>query len=453
MTRIFISYRRQDTLAIAGRIFDRLEAKFGSNGVFMDIDSIPPGVDFHGWLDDEVSQASVVLALIGAGWLNAQDEAGLRRLDSPNDFVRIEIETALRRSIPLVPVLIGGASMPRADELPESLRPVLRRHAAEVDMGRDFHRHMDRLIVWLERHADGHVDRPRSGTQSARNDALFRAEGRIEIHAAVIHNSRGRWFLPGAGKTEWFQDLAEGAEMVAVPEGSYIMGAPDKEQQRVDDEGPQHKVTFANPFAVGRYPVTVGQFANFVRATGYNAGNDWRNPGFMQNDNHPVVCMNWDDAQAYVKWWRERTGKDYRLLSEAEWEYACRAGTVSTFWWGTTITPAQANYDGNFVYEGGGSKGECRKQTVPVNSFEPNPWGLYQVHGNVREWCEDVWHENYVGAPSDGSAWIEEGDKTVRILRGGSWVSFPQCLRSARRTRTGTDRRIYGNGFRLARTL
>ncbi|MEJ2116805.1 MAG: toll/interleukin-1 receptor domain-containing protein, partial [Alphaproteobacteria bacterium] len=150
MTKIFISYRRQDTLPIAGRIYDRLSGKFGAERVFMDIDSIPYGVDFQGWLDGEVSKASIVLALIGAGWIDARDEMGRRRLDNPDDFVRIEIESALRRDIPLIPVLIGGAPMPKAGELPETLRPLARRHAAFVDMARDFHMHMDRLINGLE---------------------------------------------------------------------------------------------------------------------------------------------------------------------------------------------------------------------------------------------------------------------------------------------------------------
>jgi WD40 repeat protein len=155
MTKIFISYRRQDTKAIAGRIFDRLEAKFGRDAVFMDIDSIPPGVDFHDWLNDHVAQAAVVLALIGPGWADERDDAGNRRLDNPNDFVRIEIEAALSRNIPLVPLLIDGAPFPPGEQLPESLRPLTRRNAAVLDAGRDFNVHIARLIEALERHLSG----------------------------------------------------------------------------------------------------------------------------------------------------------------------------------------------------------------------------------------------------------------------------------------------------------
>ncbi|MGO9172242.1 MAG: toll/interleukin-1 receptor domain-containing protein [Rhodomicrobium sp.] len=155
MTKIFISYRRQDTKAIAGRILDRLEAKFGRNDVFMDIDAIPPGVDFHDWISNQISTALVVLALIGPNWVNARDEAGNRRLDDPNDFVRLELEAAITRKIPLVPVLIDGALLPRTDELPESLGPLVRRNATFLDVGRDFNLHVGRLIEAIEGHLIG----------------------------------------------------------------------------------------------------------------------------------------------------------------------------------------------------------------------------------------------------------------------------------------------------------
>ncbi len=150
MTKIFISYRRQDSKAIAGRIFDRLEARFGRDAVFMDIDSIPPGVDFHDWLSETVAKASVLLALIGHGWVDARDPRGAKRLDNPNDFVRIEIEAPLGRNIPLIPLLIDGAPFPRIEELPPSLQPLTRRNAAFLDAGRDFNVHIARLIAAVE---------------------------------------------------------------------------------------------------------------------------------------------------------------------------------------------------------------------------------------------------------------------------------------------------------------
>jgi formylglycine-generating enzyme required for sulfatase activity len=193
-------------------------------------------------------------------------------------------------------------------------------------------------------------------------------------------------------------------------------------------------------------PVTRGEFASFVEATQHKIegfGNrSWRDPGFKQEDDHSVVCVSWHDAQAYVAWLCERSGgKDYRLLSEAEWEYCCRAGTASAYSTGHAITPAQANFGRN-------SQG-----TTPVSRFRANPWGLRDMHGNVWEWCEDNWHPHYIGdPPMDGSVW-RGGDTSSRVLRGGSWGNYPLSLRSANRDRSPPDNRNDRVGFRVARTL
>ena len=202
--------------------------------------------------------------------------------------------------------------------------------------------------------------------------------------------------------------------------------------------------------------MTRDQFAVFATETGFtaNSGGDWRNPGFTQDGSHPVVCVNWDDAKAFAGWLSKKTDKTYGLLSEAEREYVTRAGTTSPFWFGSAITPKQANYKGTSKYDGGGSKGEYRKRTVAVDSFEPNPWGLFNVHGNVWEWTEDCWHGNYQGAPTDGSAWTTAcSDGGRRVVRGGSWIDFPQGLRSAYRVKRNVNYRDYLHGFRLMRTL
>jgi formylglycine-generating enzyme required for sulfatase activity len=163
-----------------------------------------------------------------------------------------------------------------------------------------------------------------------------------------------------------------------------------------------------------------------------------------------VINVSWDDAKAYVAWLSRKTAKTYRLLSEAEREYVTRAGTTTPFWWGSSISPSQANYNGTYTY-GGGSKGESRHKPVAVDVFEPNPWGLYQVHGNVREWAEDCWREEYSGGPSDGSAQTS-GDCTRRVVRGGSWDRPPGFLRSATRYKHSTVR-DNSFGFRLARAF
>jgi formylglycine-generating enzyme required for sulfatase activity len=268
-----------------------------------------------------------------------------------------------------------------------------------------------------------------------------------------------------------FRDCEDCPEMVVVPAGHFVMGSPENEAEREELEGPQHEVTLAAPFAVGRYHVTRDQYARFVAATGYQGGSaclsksedgkgdwvnregrGWRFAGFAQTGDHPAVCISWDDAQAFAAWLSSKTGRAYRLLTEAELEYVTRAGTTTPFWWGSSITPDQANYDGNYVYEGGGSKGEYREKTLPVKSFKPNPWGLYQVHGNVWSWVEDCWHNDYSGAPLDGSPWItKQCDR--RVLRGGSWDNVPRSLRAARRDFDRPGGRFDYVGFRLARTL
>ena len=271
-------------------------------------------------------------------------------------------------------------------------------------------------------------------------------------------------FLPGAGKTESFKDCASCPEMVVVPAGSFTMGSPDSEPEHQSNESPQHKVTFNRPFAVGRFAVMRDEFEAFVKDSGYNAdggcygwtgsewkfdsAKSWRSPGFTQTGSHPLVCVNWNDAKAYATWLTKKTGKAYRLLSEAEREYVARAGTKTAFWWGKSISVDQANYDGNYTYNGS-LKGEWRQKTVPVKSFLPNPWGLYQVHGNVWDWVEDCWHADYHNAPADGSAWTT-GECKSRGLRGCSWGNDPQSLRAAFR---GANFPVHRNGvigFRVA---
>jgi formylglycine-generating enzyme required for sulfatase activity len=245
-----------------------------------------------------------------------------------------------------------------------------------------------------------------------------------------------------------FKDCDKCPEMVVVPAGSFMMGSPVSEEHRDDDEGPQHEVTLAKPFAVGRFAVTFEEWDACAADRGCKG---YQPPDSWGRGRQPVIHVSWDDARAYVAWLSRKTGKTYRLLSEAEREYAARAGTRTPFWWGSKISTSQANYEGTVPYRGG-SVGEYRQRTVPVDSFEPNPWGLYQVHGNVYEWADDCYHDNYAGAPTDGSAWVS-GDCSRRVLRGGSWFFFPWDLRAANRDAyTPVSRRDH-LGFRVGRTL
>lgn len=251
---------------------------------------------------------------------------------------------------------------------------------------------------------------------------------------------------------ESFKECDNCPEMVVVPAGSFNMGSPETEKARHDSEGPQHRVTFAKPFAVGRFAVTFAEWDTCVAGGGCKGRLRPSDEGWGRG-RRPVINVSWDYAQAYVAWLSQRTGKTYRLLTEAEREYVTRAGTTTPFWWGSSISPSQANYDGNFTY-GGGPKGEYREKTLSVDWFASNPWGLYQVHGNVSEWVEDCMTDSYRSAPADGSAWTS-GDCRYRGHRGGWWAGPPNYLRAARR-----DWRLGGwsggsriVGFRVARML
>ena len=246
-----------------------------------------------------------------------------------------------------------------------------------------------------------------------------------------------------------FRDCAECPKLVVVSEGTYVMGSPSSEEGRGGDEGPVHRVTIGRPFAVGVYEVTFGEWDACV--SGGGCGGYRPDDGGWGRGPRPVVNVSWNDAKAYVDWLSSETGEAYRLLSESEWEYVARAGTTTPFHTGATISTEQANYDGNSTY-GSGRKGRYRERTVPVGLFEPNEFGLYDVHGNVREWVEDCWNGSYAGAPADGSAW-GSGDCDRRVVRGGSWDGFPRVLRSAIRYWYSTGNRVNDAGFRVARTL
>jgi formylglycine-generating enzyme required for sulfatase activity len=284
-----------------------------------------------------------------------------------------------------------------------------------------------------------------------------------------------------------FHDCAACPEMVSIPPGRFTMGVPPGEEER---EGvpeprqgrstPQHRVSIGHAFAIGKFDVTRAEFATFISATGYQTGDSkcvvlhkvddrwksdeqpgysWRDPGFPQTDQHPVVCVSWDDAKAYVAWLSRRTGYTYRLPTEAEWEYAARAGSQAPRFWGEDREQicAYANVadvtNASTLNAPVGAKAQCSDGyafTAPVGSFQPNQFGLYDMLGNVWQWQEDCWNETYQGAPSDGSAWTT-GDCGKRVERGGAWDVNPRYVRSGSRIRDDSVNRNSTFGFRVVR--
>jgi formylglycine-generating enzyme required for sulfatase activity/uncharacterized caspase-like protein len=237
------------------------------------------------------------------------------------------------------------------------------------------------------------------------------------------------------------EDLGNGVtiDWVRIPGGTFTMGSSRNEQNRATAEGPQHEVTVPQ-FWMGKYQVTQAQYQAVM-------GN---NPSrFLENGaNRPVEQVSWDNAMAFCQKLSQQTEREFRLPSEAEWEYACRADSTTPFHFGPTLTPDLANYNGNYSY-GSGPQGRDREQTTEVGSFPANTFGLYDMHGNVWEWCLDHWHDSYNGAPPDGSAWTTGGDNSLRVLRGGSWYSAPWRCRSAGRSRNARDGQDDGYGFRV----
>lgn len=384
--RVFLSYRRDDlhghAPAVVGRIHDRLIQHYGAGNVFMDIDTIPPGADFVEYLGSWVGKADVLLAAIGPQW----GEILIARSGREDDFVRIEVEAALARQIPVVPLFLAGAGMPGADVLSGNLSPLRRRNGFPVDSGRDFNAHLSRLIAALDEHY---------GAGAAHQAPT------APIQAPDFAGSLGMKFLP-------------------IAPGTFKMGSPENEKGRDDDEV-LHQVTLTRGFEMADAPVTQAQW-NKIMGT---------NPShFTQSGSDaPVEQVNWDDAVAWcAKIAEQHPGWDYRLPTEAEWEWACRAGTSGPW-----------NVPGATVDDLGWYEGNAGGKTHPVRRKRPNAWGLYDCHGNVWEWCAD-WFGAYPQRAVADPTGPSNGE--FRVLRGGSWYDGAGYCRSA-------DRDWYDPGFRF----
>lgn len=391
MNDIFIGYSRSDS-AIA----ERLVQRFRQEGweVFIDRQTLV-GRKWHKEIERELHAARAVVVL----WSAASRDS---------DFVLEEAEYGKRKDI-LFPAFIERVECPYGFGRIQTADLMGWNHQME-------HAGLVQLLASLRVHLNG------AGTEP--------------LHSAAPIQPV---LKPGQTFRDPLQSGGEGPLLTVIPAGRFLMGSPESEPGRDDDEGPQHEIHFAKPFALSVYAVTFSEYERFCAATGRKtpADNDW------ERENRPVINVSWRHAQAYCGWLNEQTGQSYRLPSEAEWEYACRAGTQTPFYTGKMINSDQANF------------GEKHNKTLPVGSFPSNKFGLYDMHGNVWEWAQDCWHENYRGAPNDGSAWLEAngGNCDRRVVRGGSWRDVPQNLRSALRDRFNSGVARNYLGFRIARVF
>jgi formylglycine-generating enzyme required for sulfatase activity len=413
MPKIFISYRRDDSAGMAGRIYDWLEARFGRDNLFMDVDAIPFGVDFREHLHNAVGQCDVLLAVIGRNWVGPTPE-GTRRLDDPKDFVRIEIEAALARNIFIIPVLVDQMRMPAETELPSSLASLAYRNASEVAHGRDFHAQVDRLVRGIEKLFQNAVSAPPAAARPVVNEPV----AALVEPAKLITNSIGM-------------------KLVLIPAGEFLMGSPDSDQDAYDHEKPQHRVRITQPFYLGVTEVTQGQYR---AVTGANPSS------FQGSADLPVEQVSWEDARAFcdkLNALEKRSLGDaiYRLPTEAEWEYACRAGTTTWFSFGD----AEASL-GEYAWFEANSGGK----THPVGQKRLNAWGLYDMHGNVWEWCSDGYTpDSYANSP--GADPPGPSGAAGRVVRGGCWRDYPRVCWAANRSGCTAGDRYYDLGFRVAR--
>jgi formylglycine-generating enzyme required for sulfatase activity len=395
MSKILISYRREDSADVTGRIYDRLIQVFPQS-VFRDVDSIPLGLDFRTYLDEQVAKCDVFLAVIGRDWMKAKGRKGKSRLEDPGDFVRVEIESALKREIPVIPVLVQGAAIPKAERLPASIQDLSYRNGIAVRPDPDFHKDMDRLIAKLKQPVQG------------------LAEFKIE---------RGTPSKPASSKIRLVSPALP-VDMVKVPKGPFLYGE-EKTRETIDHD-----------YWIDKYPVTNEKYEAFISAGGYKSQQYWSDEGWRwkmkeniqspkywgdtewSNPDHPVVGVSYYKAEAYAKW----AGK--RLPTEQEWEKAARGKDGRQYPWGE-------EFDKNKCTSTESGIGH----TTSVSQYPKgvSPYGCYDMAGNVWEWC---------------SSWYDES-QNWRVVRGGSWYDRPRLLRASDRGRDTTGFQDYTLGFRL----
>ena len=448
MAKLFISYRRDDSADVTGRLHDRLASHFGQDNVFIDIDTIPPGVDFRKHLGDAVGQCDVLLAVIGDQWLSASSSVGLlrrrkRRLDDPRDFLRIEVEAALKREIPVIPVLVGHGSMPKEADLPDCLKELAYRNVSELRSGPDFNHHASRLIGGLEKLLPGCSDvteEDEMATKPIASGSLDKTVPVRDVESGVDRTVTAN--APESGQI--IENPADGSLLLLVPGGKFLAGG-----NRNDESGGDPFEVELPGFYLAEHPVTNAQYERFVYLTGHRAPNEawagvpvWQGNDYypIEKSDHPVVCVSWDDAAAYCKW------AGGRLPTELEWEKASRGVDGREYPWGAKWYGVNCHNDcSGDVHETCGVSAYPRGRSY---------WGHYQMSGNVWEWCADWWYDE------DAYTRYWQGDQSApdsggqRVLRGGSWSSSRAAdFRCAYRHAFDPGSRCDDYGFRLAMTL
>jgi formylglycine-generating enzyme required for sulfatase activity len=454
MAAIFISYRRAQTSLQARSVYERLLRHFGDGRVFMDVDDIPPGTNFRRHIEAQLVDCRAMVALIGREWLSAQDEQGRRKLDNPRDFVRVEIGTALKREILVIPVLFDDAAMPQDSDIPEDLHGLLDIQALKLDFAH-FNPAMERLCGALRTA----IEPGEKASPVAASEPIVQQAVPSEPKAPVIAPAASSPSKSTVARPPWATDIGrdqygEWAEfeygkvcqrMRWLPPGRFMMGSADDEPERGGDEGPQHEVRLTEGFWLADTACTQAMWLAVAGGS---------NPAHFKDDlQNPVESIAIADVETFLKrLGGTLPGQPQALLpTEAQWEYACRAGTTTPFSFGEQITSEQVNYDGNHPYDNPkqqGRKGLFRNKTVPVKSLPPNAWGLYEMHGNVWEWCAD-----HLGAYSEEPKVDPRGGSAVgvlRALRGGGWDWRARAARSARRDADHPGNALRYIGFRFS---
>ena len=447
---VFISYSRKDEV-LKNELARHLKIlqREGKINTWQDRD-IEAGTEWAAEIKTQLEKAQIILLLVTSNFL-------------ASDYCyETEMQQAVQRhnegTARVIPIILKPCSwrysgFKALQALPRDGEPVTRwqdREEAFLDIEIGIRKVIDSLHAErLHQEQKAEPDRKELEKQKNLANQKQRQEQAIAEQLKVVEvktvtvGKTGNILKRQLETVRFFQEnLGNGADldMVSIPAGEFVMGSPENELGRDSDEGPQRTVSIPS-FFMGRFPITQAQYQAVIG----------ENPSHFQEDvaNRPVESVSWNDAMAFCEKLSKLTRRNYRLPSEAEWEYACRAGTVTPFHFGPTITPDLANYDGDHTY-GSGPKGKYRRQTTEVGCFPPNAFGLYDMHGNVWEWCQDVRHENYKGAPNDGSAWIEGGNQEQRQLRGGSWSRTPRLCRLANRNFNHVDHRHNVIGFRVA---